>query len=193
MSAPDKILGFWLDEIDREQWYMGDEKFDAICRERFEESWHKAMDGGFGHWLTYPNGCLAYILLTDQLSRNIFRGTAQAFASDRNARAVAKQAIKNGWDQRVDEPARQFFYMPLMHSENLCDQEHCIRLIKQRMPETGDANLLHARAHREVIRLFGRFPYRNEVLKRKSTAPEKAYLAQGGYGYTLQSLDRAVA
>ena len=89
---------------------------------------------------------------------------------------------------RVDEPARQFFYLPLMHSENLCDQERCVRLICERMPETGASNLLHARAHRDVIRDFGRFPHRNESLGRASTQQEVAFLAQGGYGAVVRAL-----
>ena len=94
---------------------------------------------------------------------------------------------------RIDEPARQFFYLPLMHSENLCDQERCIRLLIERMPVQGGENLLHARAHREVIRQFGRFPYRNQVLSRISTEQEKTFLEQGGYGMTVRSLQKADA
>jgi uncharacterized protein (DUF924 family) len=89
---------------------------------------------------------------------------------------------------RIDEPARQFFYLPLMHSENLCDQERCVRLLCERMPETGAHNLLHARAHREVIRRFGRFPHRNAPLARRSSHEETAYVAAGGYGSTVRTL-----
>jgi uncharacterized protein (DUF924 family) len=142
-------------------------------------------------WLTYPAGTLAYVILTDQFPRNMFRGEARAFATDRAGLRAAKVAIGRGWDMRIDEPARQFFYLPLMHSENLCDQERCVRLICERMPEHGPYNLLHARAHREVIRRFGRFPYRNAVLDRVSTTPERSFEAEGGYGALVREVREA--
>jgi uncharacterized protein (DUF924 family) len=121
----------------------------------------------------------------------MFRGDARAFATDRAGLTAAKVAINRGWDMRIDEPARQFFYLPLMHSENLCDQERCVRLICERMPEHGPDNLLHARAHREVIRRFGRFPYRNTALGRAFTAPERAFEADGGYGALVREVKEA--
>ena len=101
---------------------------------------------------------------------------------------AAKQSVHKGWDLRIDEPARQFFYLPLMHSENLCNQDRGVRLIKERMPETGDDNLLHAKAHRDVIRRFGRFPHRNEELGRATTAEERRFLEEGGYGRVVREL-----
>ncbi|MEE3359479.1 MAG: DUF924 family protein [Pseudomonadota bacterium] len=191
MVGPDEVLNFWLDEVDQKQWYIQDDDLDRKIVEKFEATWNEAMEGSWGLWLTYPSGALAYIILTDQFPRNMFRDSAKAFASDRMALAVAKQAIHRGWDLKIDEPARQFFYLPLMHSENLCDQERCIRLMKERMPETGESNLIHAKAHREVIRLFGRFPYRNEALDRQMTESEQAYVNEGGYGSTLRALQNA--
>ncbi|KMK67638.1 DUF924 family protein [Puniceibacterium sp. IMCC21224] len=188
MVAPEDILSFWLDEIGPDGWYKGGEALDAQVRDRFEAAWTGAMEGRHALWLTYPTGSLAYIILLDQFPRNMFRDTPKSFASDRYALAAAKQAISRGWDLKIDEPARQFFYMPLMHSENLTDQDRCIRLMKERMTQTGDNNLLHARAHREVIRQFGRFPTRNAALDRCPTAPEKAYVADGGYGRTVREL-----
>ncbi len=191
LVGPDEVLNFWLDEVDQKQWYIQDDDLDRKIVEKFEATWNEAMEGSWGLWLTYPSGALAYIILTDQFPRNMFRDSAKAFASDRMALAVAKQAIHRGWDLKIDEPARQFFYLPLMHSENLCDQERCIRLMKERMPETGESNLIHAKAHREVIRLFGRFPYRNEALDRQMTESEQAYVNEGGYGSTLRALQNA--
>jgi uncharacterized protein (DUF924 family) len=138
--------------------------------------------------LTYATGALAYLILADQFSRNMFRDTGQAFASDRAARAVAKAAIAKRWDMAIDEPARQFFYMPLMHSESLCDQDRCVRLMKERMHETGAQNLLHARVHREIIRKFGRFPHRNKALRRETTPAEARFIEAGGYGEMLRAL-----
>ena len=191
MSTPEEVLSFWLDECEPKDWYVENAELDATIRTRFEPVWNKAMEGWLGQWMAYASGCLAYVILTDQFSRNMFRGTGKAFASDFAARAVTKIAINKGWDMRIDMPARQFFYTPLLHSENLCDQERCVRLMKERLESEG--NLLHAKAHREVIREFGRFPYRNDALERKSTAAEQAYIAKGGYGFTVQGLQAQAA
>lgn len=191
MVLPDDVLGFWLDEVGPKGWYEASDTLDQTIRDKFSEAWENASEGAFGLWLTYASGTLAYIILTDQFPRNMFRNDARAFVTDRIALAAAKMAINRGWDLRIDEPARQFFYLPLMHSENLCDQERCVRLICERMPEHGPENMVHARAHREVIRQFGRFPHRNVALGRPSTAQERAYQAQGGYGATLRQLSAA--
>lgn len=193
MTAPEEILRFWLDEVGPQGWYEVSEDLDAAIRDRFRDTWERARAGTNGLWLTYPGGTLAYIILMDQFPRNMFRGEALAFATDEQANAAAKAAIHRKWDLRIDEPARQFFYLPLMHSENLCDQERCIRLVMERMPETGSGTLLHARAHREVIRMFGRFPYRNPALSRASTGLEKDYVEKGGYGSTVRALQEADA
>ncbi|WP_208352028.1 DUF924 family protein [Pseudaestuariivita rosea] len=188
MTTPEEILAFWLDEVDQKYWYQSNDALDRQIREKFEQAWQDAMDGTCGLWLTYPSGTLAYIILLDQFPRNMFRGTAKAFASDKHAMAAAKMAVDHGWDMKIDEPARQFFYLPMMHSENLCDQERAVRLILTRMPKTGADNLLHAKAHREVIRRFGRFPYRNEALARETTVSEAAFIDEGGYGATVEAL-----
>ena len=188
MTDPEEILRFWLDEIGPKGWYEQSDTLDAEIRDRFGDAWQAACEGKHSLWLTYASGALAYIILTDQFSRNMFRGQGKAFSTDRLGLAAAKSAIERNWDMRIDEPARQFFYMPLMHSENLCDQDRCVRLMCERMPQEGAGNLLHARAHRDVIRRFGRFPYRNDALSRPSTVVEKAYIAEGGYGSTLRSL-----
>ncbi|MEO9514625.1 MAG: DUF924 family protein [Paracoccaceae bacterium] len=188
MVQADDVLRFWLDECGPSCWYAEDAALDARIREKFLNAWEGAREGQYSLWLTHATGTLAYIILTDQFSRNIHRGQREAFCTDRIALAAAKTAISKGWDMRVDEPARQFFYLPLMHSENLCDQDRCVRLMCERLPETGDSNLLHARTHREVIRLFGRFPTRNVALARASTKAEALHLEQGGYGSVLRSL-----
>jgi uncharacterized protein (DUF924 family) len=193
MTGPDEILAFWLDEVGPKGWYEQSDALDDKIRSRFMETWEGACEGRFSLWLTYPTGALAYIILTDQFPRNMFRGEGRAFASDRIALAAAKSAIERGWDLRIDEPARQFFYLPLMHSENLCDQDRSVRLICGRMPQNRESNLLHARAHREVIRRFGRFPYRNDALSRADTEPERAFMAHGGYGATVRALQAEAA
>ncbi|MFY9237617.1 MAG: DUF924 family protein [Roseovarius sp.] len=193
MVTPEDVLKFWLDDVGPEKWYTVSEALDEEIRARFEATWRSAQEGALALWLTYPSGTLAYIILMDQFPRNMFRGHGTSFATDIQAVAAAKAAIGRKWDMRIDEPARQFFYLPLMHSENLCDQERCIRLVLERMPLTGADTLLHARAHREVIRQFGRFPYRNASLARASSAPELGFMEAGGYGYTLRSLEQVDA
>ncbi len=182
MISPEEVLAFWLDEIGPDGWYKADPALDDEIRKRFGAAWQEAIDGAYGLWLTYPSGTLAYIILTDQFSRNMFRDDARAFATDKPALAAAKMAIERDWDMKIDEPARQFFYLPLMHSENLVDQDRAVRLIHARMPEHGGNNKGHACAHRAVIREFGRFPYRNKALGRKTMEAEQAFLDEGGYG-----------
>ena len=186
MANPDDILAFWLDEVGPDGWYKAEEALDQTIRDRFLSDWERAIEGTHALWLTYPSGMLAYIILTDQFPRNMFRDQGRAFSSDRLARAAAKVAISRGWDMKIDGMARQFFYMPLMHSECLADQERCVRLMKERMPDGGAANLIHAKAHREVIRRFGRFPTRNAALARSNTAPEAAFVDEGGYRKALE-------
>jgi len=188
MIKPEEILAFWLDEVGPAGWYAGGAELDETIRKRFLRAWQNAQEGAFSLWLTYPSGVLAYVILLDQFPRNMFRDEAKAFASDKVARAAAKCAIDKDWDLRIDEPARQFFYLPLMHSESQADQDRCVRLMSTRMPATGSQNVLHARTHREVIRRFGRFPYRNAALRRASTHAEAAFETGGGYGALLKEV-----
>lgn len=187
MTNPDEVLAYWLDEQGPKGWYAGGAELDQEIRDRFEGDYDRACEGALSLWLTYASGTLAYIVLTDQFSRNMFRDTAKAFATDALAKSAAKAAISKGWDNRIDGEARQFFYMPLMHSECLEDQDRCVRLFKTRMPES-ESNLLHARAHREIIRRYGRFPTRNAALGRTSTTAEQSYLDEGGYGTIVEAL-----
>ena len=191
MASPQDVLAFWLDECSPSDWYKSDPELDQLIRDKFESSWTHATEGALGLWLTYPSGTLAYIILTDQFPRNMFRDTAQAFATDQVALAAAKMAIERNWDLKIDEPARQFFYLPLMHAENLSDQDRAVRLIHSRMPEHGANNRDHACAHRAVIRDFGRFPYRNAALGRKTTEAEQAFLDAGGYGAAIRAQQEA--
>ncbi|MDO5605013.1 MAG: DUF924 family protein [Paracoccus sp. (in: a-proteobacteria)] len=176
--TPHEISRFWLDEVGSEQWYRSTPELDAECRRRFLDAW---KDAGrlAADWAGDAAGALAALILTDQLPRNMFRDDPRSFATDKLARSVADGAIGRGFDRDTPEPARQFFYMPFMHSEDLGDQSRAIQLFEQNMP--GD-NLRHARLHRDVIRAFGRFPWRNEVLGRESLPAERDFLAAGGYG-----------
>ena len=188
MANPDDILAFWLDEVGAKRWYESDAALDAEVAGRFRSAWQSAQEGALGLWLTHASGALAYIILNDQFPRNMFRDTGRAFSSDAVSRAAAKMAISRNWDTRIDPPARQFFYLPLMHSENLSDQDRSVRLFHTRMDGDAGNNLLHARAHREVIRRFGRFPTRNAALGRRMQGDEQAFVDDGGYGAILRTL-----
>ncbi|MFT4150488.1 MAG: DUF924 family protein [Paracoccaceae bacterium] len=187
MSDPVEVLDFWLGEVGPDGWYAGGEALDGECRDRFGDLVAAARDGALDHWAEGAAGTLAYLVLTDQLPRNIHRGTALAFAADPRARAAARRALDQGWDMQAPEPERQFFYLPFEHSEDPGDQALSLRLFAERMPENPDA-LLHARAHDWVIRRFGRFPYRNAALDRDTTAQEQAFLDEGGYGAALRAV-----
>lgn len=188
MTRAREIREFWLDEAGPQGWYLGGDDLDAEITKRFEADWEKARRGEYDGWQCRPEEAFSLIVLLDQFPRNMFRGTAKAFSSDKKALCCAKKAIDRGFDLRLPEPERQFFYLPMMHSESLTDQERCVRLMTSRMAGAGESNLLHAKVHREVIRRFGRFPYRNEALARGMTGPEISFIEQGGYEETLRQL-----
>jgi uncharacterized protein (DUF924 family) len=177
----ERVLRFWLDEVGPTGWYAVDEAVDRRCAAEFGGLMADALSGRLAAWRASPEGALALLILLDQMPRNAFRGTAGAHAGDGRARAVAKAAIAIGHDMAVAEPERQFFYLPLMHSESLADQDRCLRLVLTRLPESGAENRHHGIMHREVIRRFGRFPSRNRALGRLDTEAERAYRAGGGY------------
>ena len=178
MATQDDVLSFWLDEVGVEGWYKEDEALDATIRERFEGLWRQARASRLREWEETPRGTLALLILLDQFPRNMFRGEGKAFSTDTRALNIAKRAVEKGFDLKVENPQRQFFYLPYMHSEDLTDQHACVALIRERAP---DANYFHALAHRAVVEEFGRFPYRNAALGRESTDAERAYMEAGRY------------
>ena len=188
---PSKVLHFWFKELKPEDHFKKSDELDAEIRSRFLSLYESIIADDIS-WKESSESFLAKVIVLDQFSRNMFRGTGQSFASDRIALCAAKSSINQDWDLKIDAPARQFFYMPLMHSENLSDQERCVRLMKSRLTQ-DPSNLIHAQVHRQVIRQFGRFPYRNQALDRKDTQPETAYLAAGGYGLTYEQMTAALS
>jgi uncharacterized protein (DUF924 family) len=187
MSDPVEVLDFWLGEIGEADWYAGTPEIDDACATRFGLLWHALNEGGLEHWVSGVVGTLAYLIVADQFARNIHRGDPRAFATDIRARAAARHALAEGWDMAAPVPERQFFYMPFEHSEDMADQDLAVTLMAERME--GDAELLlHARAHREVIARFGRFPFRNTALGRETTRDEAAFLENGGYGAQVNAL-----
>lgn len=174
---PAGILSFWR-EAGRDRWYKRDDAFDADVRRRFLPLWHKAAAGELASWEDSDDGALALVIVLDQFPRNMFRGTSQAFASDAQARDVARRAIERGADRRIDPLLLEFLYLPFMHSEHLPDQLHCVALFEN----TDNAeNLKYAREHADIIQRFGRFPHRNRLLGRDTSADEQAFLDSGGF------------
>ncbi len=180
-SLSEDILNFWLTHVGPAGWYVSSPELDDQIARRFGRAVKAARAGEFDHWVAAPRPALAVLILLDQFSRNLNRGSAKAFAEDPRARRLAKRAISLGHDQRIPEPARQFFFLPLMHSESMCDQNACVTLMGQRMPRTRRNNMPYAIEHRDIIRDFGRFPHRNPVCGRKMTEAEQAYLDSGGF------------
>jgi uncharacterized protein (DUF924 family) len=172
-----EVLGFWFAPERRKHWFEASEAFDAAVR-RALGAWHEAAASGrLDHWRESAEGCLALCILLDQVPRNVFRGTPQAFASDAQARAVARHAVERGFDLAfADKDRRMFLYLPLEHSEELADQELCVALCRERIDDPE--YLRYAERHREIVARFGRFPHRNAILGRPSTPEETAFLAE---------------
>lgn len=174
------VLDFWFVELQRRDWFVKDDRIDAAIRERFAQTYDSVVRMKADELMRDGETALAAILVLDQFPRNMFRGTAQAFASDAQARGVAMRAVALHIDQQVESGRRIFIYLPFEHSEDAADQQRSIELISA----LGDGEFTkYAEAHAAVIRRFGRFPHRNRILGRKSSAEEEAYLAQPGSGF----------
>jgi uncharacterized protein (DUF924 family) len=174
-SAGD-IVAFWRD-VGSERWFKQDTALDDEIRHRFFTAYEAAAAGRLSDWQRNAKGALALLILLDQFPRNMFRGTAQAFATDAQAHAVASRAILNGFDG-ADPDMCTFFYLPFMHSEELADQERAIAFYRARNDADG---LKWAELHADIIRRFGRFPHRNAALGRATTREEQAFLDSGGF------------
>jgi uncharacterized protein (DUF924 family) len=159
-------------------WFRPDAAFDREIEARFLASHEAAVAGRRGDWEATPEGALALLLLLDQFPRNMFRGSARAFATDPLARRIAERAIARGFDARVASAERVFFHWPFEHSEDLADQERSLALARQ----SGDSEVVkYAEMHADIIRRFGRFPHRNAILGRATTPEEHAFLEAGGF------------
>lgn len=177
-----EILRFWFEETPPALWFQKNDEFDADIRDRFFMTYEMARDGLCQSWSVDADGCLALCLLLDQFPRNMFRGQAQAFATDAQALLVAKYGISKGLDQVLPPPRRRFLYLPFMHSEIWPDQNRSVSLFLA-MREDDPVAYEYALRHRQVIEDFSRFPHRNSVLGRQSTPEELEYLSQPGSGF----------
>jgi len=177
LVTPGQVLDFWFG-ADPKKWFSRDDAFDAAIREQFLPTYEAAAAGRLADWEATPESALALILVLDQFPRNMFRGSPRTFAADALALAVAKRAVAQGFDQKLELPRRNFFYLPFEHSENLADQERGVELIRL----NSDAESLKwAELHADIIRRFGRFPHRNALLGRSTTPAEQAFLDAGGF------------
>jgi uncharacterized protein (DUF924 family) len=175
-----EILKFWFG-LDRKVWFEKNDAFDALLRQRFLALYELGAAGRLPSWKQSPASGLALVVLLDQFPRNMFRGSARAFATDPLAREAACVIADKGWDKAMTPDERLFAYLPFEHSESLADQERCFALMKEIsvFEETADLPKW-AEAHLVIIRRFGRFPHRNAALGRVNTPEEEEFLRQPG-------------
>ena len=190
----ESLLTFWFGEQrdgfadgpHRDRWFSGGADFDETCRAQFGTLAALAADGELDDWLSQPRSRLAYILLCDQIPRNIYRGEALAFATDGAALNASRTGIENGMDRSLTFDERCFFYLPFEHSESLVNQHTCVGLFSDLHDQTPEGFRHHtgnylrfAHQHRDILKRFGRFPHRNGTLGRTSTAEEIEFLREG--------------
>jgi uncharacterized protein (DUF924 family) len=174
---PRDVLDFWF-AAGEEKWWTKSDAFDDEIRRRFGATLEDAIAGRLDGWLSDPTGALALVIVLDQFSRNLHRHDHRAWAQDAKAKAVMREAMKRRFDVELPVTVRNWIYMPLMHSENLADQEEGLPLfVALGQPDVTKS----AEEHFDIIRRFGRFPHRNEVLGRVSTQAELDFLASGGF------------
>ena len=180
-SNPNDMNHFWR-AAGPAKWFKKSATFDGALQLRFEPVHHAAARGEYDAWIDTAEGALALVLLLDQVPRNLYRGSAHAFATDAKARAIARIAVARGYDSQVEPLIRPFFYLPFEHSEALADQAESVRLTTQLRDQEGDEDTLKwAMIHHDIIVRFGRFPHRNGAFGRISTAEEEMFLADGGF------------
>lgn len=171
------VLGFWRD-AGAELWFRGGEQFDQRCREHLLEAHMAASRCELAQWGDSADSALALVLLLDQIPRNVFRGSAHAYATDPMAYAVAERAVGHDFDDLVDADLRKFFYLPFVHCESILAQDRAVELHQTLDEPDAGKWPIH---HRSIIQQFGRFPHRNRVLGRTTTPVEQAWLDDGGF------------
>lgn len=167
------ILDFWFSESTKSKWFSSTKAFDDEIKSKYENLWRETLRGDNASWADTAKGCLALIIILDQFPLNMYRGEVKSFSSEGMAVRVAKKAIELGFDKEIDKDRVAFSYMPLMHSENIDDQNISVELFSA---ANLDENLRFAKHHRDIIKQFGRFPHRNKILQRESSQEEIDYL-----------------
>ncbi|MFK7973690.1 MAG: DUF924 family protein [Rickettsiaceae bacterium] len=174
------IIQFWFKDIDPKQRWIKDPKFDLLITQKFSDVYKRASNKELKYWTKNPEGSLAEIIILDQFSRNIFRDTPNAFATDDLALESAQEAIANGFDKRIDIGRLSFLYMPFMHSESQEVHETAIKLFNR--PGMEDFYEYELK-HKAIIDRFARYPHRNKILGRKSTPEEISFLQEAGSSF----------
>ncbi len=169
----DTVIKFWFKDSSPKQWFTKDKKFDAQVRLKFLTTYWQVVRGETAHWRKAPRGRLAEIIVLDQFSRNMFRGTPAMYQYDALALALAQEAIAQGAEKSLSKDERMFMYLPFEHSESKVIQRESVRLFKQIW---GKDMMKYAIDHKRIVDRFGRFPHRNAILGRKNTAAEKKFL-----------------
>ena len=177
---PQSVLQFWFQEIPPARWWKVDTAFDQLIVERFSELHARATRAELFEWRNEPKGRLAEIIVLDQFSRNMYRGDRLAFAADTMALVLAQEAVASEADLTLSPDERVFLYMPYMHSESMAIHEVAERLFKESGPQ---GNYDFELRHKAIIDRFGRYPHRNAMLGRQSTAEELAFLAEPGSSF----------
>ena len=173
MQSSDEIIEFWYSEPMKSHWFNSTTEIDELITEKYEFIWQTAANGDLDIWQDSPEGCLALCIILDQFPLNMFRGQALAYSTEQHAVTVAKHAIVQDYDKQLDKSQLSFLYMPLMHSENMDDQDLSVACFEA----AGlDDTARFAHHHRGLVEKYGRFPHRNEILGRESTPEEIAYL-----------------
>ena len=183
MTTLDDVLRFWFEDSTLKDWFAKSEAFDEKIRTEFGEAYDTAAEGDFSEWRVTASACLALCILLDQFPRNMFRNNSKAFATDQLARGVATHALERNFDVEdgLTDNHRCFLYLPFEHSEAIEDQLLSLRLFRER---TQDEHYVdYAERHHRVIERFGRFPHRNTVMGRESTAEEREFLRQNKTGF----------
>jgi uncharacterized protein (DUF924 family) len=179
--TPSQVVDFWR-AAGAKNWFAHDAAFDRAIADQFTDAHLAAARGGLAAWGDDATGALALVILTDQMPRNLYRGSAHAFATDMMARNIAERAIARGFDRAFEPALRQFFYLPFEHHEDAAAQARAVALYERLVADGGDRiGLDYAHLHAGLIARFGRFPHRNAMMGRISTPEETAYLADGGF------------
>ena len=173
-TTPADILVFWFSEKVKPLWFNSTPEFDTQLKERYADIYHAALNGQLSEWQQTADGCVALVVILDQFPLNMYRGLPESFAGEARARDIVREAVSKGFDQQIPDEQKAFLYMPLMHSENIADQDLSVQLYEA----AGlTENLRFANHHRDIVRRFGRFPHRNKILGRTSTQAELDYLS----------------
>lgn len=194
MMSWEAVLDFWLGETNEDglcseakqkQWWTKDPDFDARIRERFGDLHADVVAGAHEDWRERPKSLVAYVIVLDQFSRNLFRDDPRMYANDIRATEAAEAGIAKGFDRELGAHARMFLYMPFMHCESIEKQDRCVELFEQLADEHEPfaGNVKYAEQHRDIVKRFGRFPHRNDILDRETTTEEEDFLKQPGSSF----------